>query len=151
MACYSPAPLQGASCFLVPFPGGCARKAALPPANFRGSSRAGFSLFYSCQADGYDFQASAKCPRQIRRWGRNQVCRSPVSGLLVDSGRNFRKRGLRACSKITSCFRIPSSGHLWPGLNREILEIGPAIPAFSLNRAKPNLTQIWARNSGIYF
>ncbi len=58
---------------------------------------------------------------------------------------------LRACSKITSCFRIPSSGHLWPGLNREILKIGPAIPAFSLNRARPNLTQIWARNSGIYF
>ncbi len=26
--------------FLVPFPGGCARKAALPPANFRGSSGA---------------------------------------------------------------------------------------------------------------
>ena len=51
MACYSPAPLQGASCFLVPFPGGCARKAALPPANVRGSSGAGFSLSYSYQAD----------------------------------------------------------------------------------------------------
>ncbi|MEE8584753.1 MAG: hypothetical protein V3T83_07870 [Acidobacteriota bacterium] len=36
--------------------------------------------------------------------------------------------------------------------NSELAEqIGPAIPAFSLNRAKPKLTQIWARNSGIYF
>ncbi len=30
---------------------------------------------------------------------------------------------LRAHSKITSHFRIPSSGHLWPFLNRKILEI----------------------------
>ena len=26
MTCFSPAPLQGASCYLVPFPGGCAAK-----------------------------------------------------------------------------------------------------------------------------
>ena len=30
---------------------------------------------------------------------------------------------LRARAKITSHFRIPSSGHLWPRLNRKILEI----------------------------
>ena len=29
----------------------------------------------------------------------------------------------RARAKITSHFRIPSSGHLWPRLNRKILEI----------------------------
>ena len=29
----------------------------------------------------------------------------------------------RACAKITSHFRIPSSGHLCPILNRKILEI----------------------------
>jgi hypothetical protein len=32
-------------------------------------------------------------------------------------------RGLRARAKITSHFRIPSSDHLWPCLNRNILEI----------------------------
>jgi hypothetical protein len=32
-------------------------------------------------------------------------------------------RMFRAHSKISSHFRIPSSGHLWPFLNRKILEI----------------------------
>ncbi len=39
-------------------------------------------------------------------------------------------KGRRACSKIISRFRIPSSGHLWPGLNREILKIGPRFLRF---------------------
>jgi len=53
MACLCPAPLQGASCFFFPFPGGCARKAALPPANIQGSSGADFLLSYSYQLGGY--------------------------------------------------------------------------------------------------
>ena len=37
----------------------------------------------------------------------------------------FPLGALRACAKITSHFRIPSSGHLCPILNRKVLEIDP--------------------------
>ena len=41
---------------------------------------------------------------------------------------------LSDCAKITSHFGIPSSGHLRPPLNREILNVDRATPAVSLNR-----------------
>ena len=40
---------------------------------------------------------------------------------------NYLARDLRAHSKITSHFRIPSSGHLCPILNRKVLEIVPLL------------------------
>jgi len=41
-----------------------------------------------------------------------------------DQGYDNSPCRLRACAKITSHFRIPSSGHLCPILNRKVLEIG---------------------------
>jgi hypothetical protein len=48
---------------------------------------------------------------------------------------------LRARAKIPSHFRIPSSGHLCPILNRRILEIGPLFlwfGDFGSNKSDPN-------------
>ena len=57
---------------------------------------------------------------------------------------------LRARAKIISHFRIPSSGHLWPRLNREILEIVRLFLWFcSIGPAKSNLNQ--GANSGNLF
>ena len=57
---------------------------------------------------------------------------------------------LRARAKITSHFRIPSSGHLWPRLNRKILEIVRLFLWFcSIGAAKPNLNL--GANSGNLF
>ncbi len=52
------------------------------------------------------------------------------------------KCGLRVCAKITWHFGISDSRHLRPLLNREILNVGLATPAVSLNRSRPNLAQI---------
>jgi hypothetical protein len=42
---------------------------------------------------------------------------------FLSIGTAIHGRVLRARAKITSHFRIPSSGHLWPRLNRKIFEI----------------------------
>ena len=65
----------------------------------------------------------------------------------VDEHRDIPKRlaargVLRVWAKITWHFGISSSHHLRPLLNREILNVGQATPAVSLNRSRPNLVQI---------
>ena len=61
--------------------------------------------------------------------GKRPIATSKKSLLRITTTRMIaayvleRRSVFRAHSKITSHFRIPSSGHLWPFLNRKILEI----------------------------
>jgi hypothetical protein len=58
-------------------------------------------------------------------------CLQPVEEIMevlrqtaIYGGLTAASESLRACARITSHFRIPSSGHLCPILNRKVLEIG---------------------------
>ena len=52
--------------------------------------------------------------------------------VLKATDRETQLKVLRACAKITSHFRIPSSAHLCLHLNRKILEIPPILAGLSL-------------------
>jgi len=76
----------------------------------------------------------------------------PVAKLVryEQSEKPRRPGALRARAKITSHFRIPSSGHLWLCLNRKILEIVRLFLWFySIGAAKSNLNL--GANSGNLF